>query len=164
MDKLRECPFCGGESSQKDISNPFVNGWIGCKKCHCFINWVKSGKHLAISAWNTRATDAEVARLTAELERYRKAEQIKKQQYLDDCMQLNQRCPDYIELEQYRKDEADGRLVRLPETLTAPYELNDRYWVCGWDSDDYTLIIQDRKLRDEAEAALKAQEVPHAEA
>lgn len=66
------------------------------------------------------------------------------------------------EIERYRKDVADGMIVRLPETLTAPYELNERYWVCGWDSDDCTLTIQDRKLREAAEAALKAQEVPHA--
>lgn len=46
----------------------------------------------------------------------------------------------------YEDAEKDGRLVMLPETLTAPYDLNERYWVCGWDSDNCTLTIQDRKL------------------
>ncbi len=55
VDKLKACPFCGGEATQRDFTEPFVNGWVGCKKCHCFINWVKSGKPLAVEAWNLRS-------------------------------------------------------------------------------------------------------------
>jgi len=55
MDELKACPFCGGEVAQREFTEPFVNGWVGCQKCHCFINWVKNGKHEAITAWNRRA-------------------------------------------------------------------------------------------------------------
>jgi ABC-type phosphate transport system auxiliary subunit len=60
------------------------------------------------------------------------------------------------ELEGYRQAEREGRMVRLPGELVAPYELNARYWVCGWNLEDCTLIIQDRMLKQEsARAALK---------
>lgn len=55
-DKLLPCPFCGGESTQREMTEPFRNGWVGCQECHCFINWIKNGKPQAISAWNRRAT------------------------------------------------------------------------------------------------------------
>ena len=54
------------------------------------------------------------------------------------------------EVEQYRADITAGRLVRLPNELIAPYELNERYWICGWDADDCTFTIQDRVLKKEA--------------
>lgn len=52
---LRECPFCGGEAAARDIKEPFVNGWVGCQRCRCFMDFVKNGKPLAIAAWNRRA-------------------------------------------------------------------------------------------------------------
>lgn len=55
MEKLKPCPFCGGEAAQRDFTEPFVNGWVGCQKCHCFINWVKGGKPEAVAVWNRRA-------------------------------------------------------------------------------------------------------------
>lgn len=55
----------------------------------------------------------------------------------------------------YKADIEAGRLVRLPDTLIAPYELNDRYWVSGWDSENCTLTIQDRKMKEAARAALE---------
>lgn len=57
MSELRKCPFCGGEATQRDIEKPFLNGWIGCSKCHCFIDWVKRGKAKAVDAWNRRTPD-----------------------------------------------------------------------------------------------------------
>ncbi|MDD3029855.1 MAG: hypothetical protein PHS57_06220 [Alphaproteobacteria bacterium] len=56
------------------------------------------------------------------------------------------------EASQYHADIEAGRLVSLPNELIAPYELNERYWVCGWDADDCTLTIQDRALKSKAEA------------
>ena len=53
--KIEKCPFCGGEAAYRDITEPYVNGWVGCQNCHCFIGWVKAGKSLAIAAWNRRA-------------------------------------------------------------------------------------------------------------
>lgn len=60
MDKLRECPFCGGEAAVCDIKEPSVNGWVGCQRCRCFMDFVKNGKSLAIAAWNRRAQPAEL--------------------------------------------------------------------------------------------------------
>lgn len=54
-EELKPCPFCGDKAVQKDMDTPFKNGWIGCPKCHCFIDWIKNGKPQAITAWNTRA-------------------------------------------------------------------------------------------------------------
>lgn len=54
MSELKRCPHCGKEAAERDFTEPFVNGWVGCQKCHCFINWVKNGKHLAVEAWNNR--------------------------------------------------------------------------------------------------------------
>ncbi len=60
------------------------------------------------------------------------------------------------ELDAFKADIEAGNLVRLPGKLIAPYELNDRYWICGWDSERCTLIIQDRALMDgTARAALE---------
>ena len=50
------------------------------------------------------------------------------------------------ELDAFKADIEAGNLVRLPGELVAPYELNERYWICGWDSERCTLIIQDRAL------------------
>lgn len=52
---LRECPFCGGEAAVRDIKEPSVNGWVGCQRCRCFMDFVKNGKPQAIAAWNRRA-------------------------------------------------------------------------------------------------------------
>lgn len=54
-EKLLSCPFCGGEASVMQYREPVVNGWVGCPECRCFIDWVKAGKSLAITAWNRRA-------------------------------------------------------------------------------------------------------------
>jgi transcription elongation factor Elf1 len=56
-EKLLPCPFCGGEAAVCDIEKPFVNGWIGCQRCRCFIDRVKNGEPQAIAAWNRRASD-----------------------------------------------------------------------------------------------------------
>ena len=53
----------------------------------------------------------------------------------------------------YEADIEAGNLVRLPGELVTPYELNERYWICGWDSEHCTLTIQDRVLKAEAARA-----------
>lgn len=52
--KLLPCPHCGGEADQRDFTEPFKNGWVGCRNCRCHIDWIKNGKLEAISAWNRR--------------------------------------------------------------------------------------------------------------
>ena len=52
---LLPCPFCGGEAAECDIKQLFANGWVGCQRCRCFMDFVKNGKPLAIAAWNRRA-------------------------------------------------------------------------------------------------------------
>lgn len=59
--KLLDCPFCGGEATTSEKEGvqekmPYGWGWVGCKNCHCFINWSHGdrGKNLAIKAWNSR--------------------------------------------------------------------------------------------------------------
>ena len=54
MTTLKPCPFCGGEAAVRDIKEPSVNGWVGCQRCRCFMDFVKNGKPLAIAAWNRR--------------------------------------------------------------------------------------------------------------
>lgn len=56
---LKPCPFCGGEASYKipDPQNGYDVGWIGCKKCRCFMNFYNNtrGINEATEAWNRRA-------------------------------------------------------------------------------------------------------------
>lgn len=55
MVKLKPCPFCGGEAAVRDIKEPSANGWVGCQRCRCFMDFVNNGKPQAIAAWNRRA-------------------------------------------------------------------------------------------------------------
>jgi len=83
-DKLKPCPFCGGEAEVKKIGNEHCKKMqvkIECSTRGCFAyqqcsTLVKFGRHSwdwlsehAIAAWNTRTVDAE---LQAELEEFHK--------------------------------------------------------------------------------------------
>ncbi len=69
MEKLLECPCCGGEADIEEIpSNPFYEDLsthysIGCKKCN--IGWYVNTKEEAIAAWNRRPSPS-TAPLTLE--------------------------------------------------------------------------------------------------
>ena len=54
MEKIENCPHCGGPGKLKDIPKPFRHGWVGCSECHCYIDW-KYSPAAAIAAWNRRA-------------------------------------------------------------------------------------------------------------
>ncbi|UZT82926.1 Lar family restriction alleviation protein [Caproicibacterium sp. BJN0003] len=54
MGELKPCPLCGRKAVRRNFTVPCVNGWVGCQKCHCFINWVNDGEPEAIAAWNRR--------------------------------------------------------------------------------------------------------------
>lgn len=50
MDKLKLCPFCGGEAEWLEYDLVF---WIGCSNCGCGTNAQHSEKE-AITVWNRR--------------------------------------------------------------------------------------------------------------
>lgn len=60
MDELKNCPFCGRkaihESWETDKMILFGTGWVGCRACRCFMNYVNGerGRRLAFEAWNRR--------------------------------------------------------------------------------------------------------------
>lgn len=55
MEKIENCPCCGGPGKLKDTNNgKFRQGWVGCPECHLYINW-KISPAAAIRTWNARA-------------------------------------------------------------------------------------------------------------
>lgn len=57
MDKLKHCPFCGGEAHIED--NAFTDAFfVMCERCHTTSD-VYSTKDEVISAWNTRTYKSE---------------------------------------------------------------------------------------------------------
>lgn len=63
--ELKPCPFCGGEAmiaaTLDDMYRPM------CKTDGCAFLESNVTRAEAIAAWNTRASDAEIARLTSQL-------------------------------------------------------------------------------------------------
>lgn len=64
MEKLKPCPFCGGEASLKIVPHiPFGNDYTPqCTVTSCAGRLTKKwmSKRSAIEAWNRRASDAEI--------------------------------------------------------------------------------------------------------
>ena len=62
MDKLKRCPFCGGKPNI-EYCGPGV--YISCRNddCPCICEAWGENEDMAEEAWNTRATDAENAKL-----------------------------------------------------------------------------------------------------
>lgn len=52
-EKLKPCPFCGGQAVLVDISYPY---WVSCSMCNARINSKTEDRDGAIRAWNSRAT------------------------------------------------------------------------------------------------------------
>ena len=80
QDELKACPFCGGEAERAHQEAQRGLGkavYIWCPNCGSRTGLSWSGSAEAITAWNARAdpalaaAQAEVARLTAEVERLR---------------------------------------------------------------------------------------------
>lgn len=59
MEKLKPCPFCGGEAEV--LRNPIINGAIHNAVVHCEECKARTTIYVfekdAIEAWNTRAVD-----------------------------------------------------------------------------------------------------------
>lgn len=72
MSKLKPCPFCGGKAL---IGQTFDAEWYAvCAKDHCCkIESYWRTEADAISAWNTRASDATIKAQAAEIARLRGA-------------------------------------------------------------------------------------------
>lgn len=79
--ELKPCPFCGGEAEYHSDKGPTgeVYAWVGCNQCdamsvHCDVRSMQPEETHPIEAWNTRASDAELARLTEALRAAEKRE------------------------------------------------------------------------------------------
>ena len=58
MDKLRECPFCGGEAEIVHVKMLYVPKFhefrVACTKCFAHIEKTEKTKEKAVEKWNTR--------------------------------------------------------------------------------------------------------------
>lgn len=54
MEKIENCPCCGGAGEIKDVHGKFRHGWVGCRECSLYIQWTHSPEG-AIAKWNRRA-------------------------------------------------------------------------------------------------------------
>lgn len=71
MSELKPCPFCGSKATTRTGSD-FTNSnySVFCRNCFASTGVFLSDVE-AISAWNTRTSDARIAELEAEVERLR---------------------------------------------------------------------------------------------
>lgn len=61
MEKIKDCPCCGGPGMLKDICGKIRHGWVGCPACRLFINWNISPAG-AVATWNRRAVPSSALR------------------------------------------------------------------------------------------------------
>ena len=72
MDKLKKCPFCGGEAEliKRKSNFPYIHG-VWCIGCNCRTSFEKS-EEIAIEKWNNRNPVEDVLeRLEAERIKYK---------------------------------------------------------------------------------------------
>ena len=65
-EKLKKCPFCGGEAKIVRVMNDYPNYVIQCNECRLTTKWYADKKEL-IKYWNTRAADENPALTIEEL-------------------------------------------------------------------------------------------------
>lgn len=71
MKALKPCPFCGGDAELERAGDRRQSTIYACLHCSCRL---ETGEEWGYGAdWNTRATDARIAELEAELARLRAA-------------------------------------------------------------------------------------------
>lgn len=68
-EKLRNCPFCGGEAKKRKTYSGRI--WIECQNLCIEQSCVHKSPKLAITTWNTRASDKRVSKLIETLEQAR---------------------------------------------------------------------------------------------
>jgi Lar family restriction alleviation protein len=93
MSELKACPFCGCIPSLKQYDDEGLIGLVcpvgsACRDTGLAMAFIHEQKDTAIAAWNTRASDAELAKLRAEI-----AELRNLLDELDDSLQENRRTP-----------------------------------------------------------------------
>lgn len=52
--KLKPCPFCGGTTTERQLSVPLIVCWIRCKKCRASTRGFATMR-AATLAWNRRS-------------------------------------------------------------------------------------------------------------
>ena len=55
MEKIENCPCCGGAGEIKDVRGKFRHGWVGCPECGIYKHWTYTPSE-AIKIWNRRAS------------------------------------------------------------------------------------------------------------
>jgi Lar family restriction alleviation protein len=65
-DKLKPCPFCGGEAS---VVNGYCSHWITCKTCFCGTDVFEELEE-AINRWNTRKPMDSIVELLEKVKKY----------------------------------------------------------------------------------------------
>ena len=53
MERIENCPCCGGEGQLKDTRGKIRQGWVGCPACQLYIAW-KISPEGAVRKWNRR--------------------------------------------------------------------------------------------------------------
>lgn len=66
-ERLKPCPFCGGQGRLFGPKPAFQATWVKCDRCTAAIN-AERGTEAAAEVWNRRAEDAEITRLREEVE------------------------------------------------------------------------------------------------
>lgn len=64
MEKLKPCPFCGGEAKVMDRGFPH---WVYCTKCYAKVHGGTRDEKDSIEAWNRRTNDERIKDLACKL-------------------------------------------------------------------------------------------------
>ena len=112
--ELKPCPFCGGTEihiGPMDSPSAWECWVVGCNNCDCPLD-VDSVKvelgtpEKAAAAWNTRATDANLAALQAEIEALRAdaerledaLRELEEREHRDEALRLADECEESARL------------------------------------------------------------------
>lgn len=68
--ELKPCPFCGGAAERVTLDDPenFGGDVICCTKCQCSSHVEFGRKENLVDRWNSRATDADLAKLLHDID------------------------------------------------------------------------------------------------
>lgn len=101
--ELKPCPFCGWATGLSVFDSGELPYWVECPDC-CAQGAPEGTKVEAITAWNTRASDAEITRLTEALRAAEEREKGLREALGEICRDSN---PDWTERRVYPDDTLD---------------------------------------------------------